>query len=564
MARTDTVGKSKPKKRASRRAVDEENAQVLVSSADQDAYLDALMTVMMNNKETRKELANNSIELFSQYYFGIRLGKHQSVWSGALEKRQKGLVLAPCGHGKTELFSKQKTIHTVCRNRNIRILLCSKSDGLAVKNLKSVRWEFENNAKLIEDYGEFKTTSETWSDHQLYCRRDKNMKDPTIEAVGLLGAITGGRFDVIMLDDVLDVLNCASELQREKIKDYINGTLITRLEPWGVVWAIGTRKHPDDYYQHCIDNKGWYVHHDKAIVREPDDYEIVESDEPMLVDDGFGNITEVNVKAVIKGEDHGEVLWPDKWRMEPLLALRYTIGNHTFNREYQNIISSDETALFKWKWMRQCRDFDFSYVKGNFFDEWARKEYDAIIQGTDPSLVDDRKKAESGDTDYSVVITLGVKAGQRVDLLGLKRMRGASPGEIERMIEEEYLRFRPDFHFLESNSFGTIYAHNLIQGKGYSFVKHHTDRKKHDLYTGVPGMAVLFENGHVRLPYATPEDREITDRLITEFHGLTIEKHDDIVMAFWIAHTGVQRFRTGLARISRNRNVKRVKRAKRA
>jgi hypothetical protein len=534
----------------------------VVNTKQQTDALDALATVALSNKYTRRMLVEKSVKFFAQYYFGITLTRHQVRWVAKLLNIKKGMVLAPCGHGKTEVFSKILILWLICRNRNIRILLTSKSDGLAVKNLKAVRTELESNQKLINDFGRFYDPGATWSDHQLYCIRSKNMKDPTLEAVGLLGAITGGRFDVIVLDDVLDVLNTRSEEQRDKIKDYIDGTLITRLEPWGVCWGIGTRKHYDDYYARKLKDKAWVVIVDQAIIREPQSFEVIETEDPVTLVDSFGNEHETYFRVVITSEDRGECLWPEKWTMENLLLLRYTIGTLVFNREYQNLISSDETALFKIQWLEQCRDWDLSYVDGDFHDRDDRLPYFAIVQGTDPSLVDEKKKAESGDTDYMVTISLGVEKDGTETLLGMSRDRGLSPAQVLSKIEKEYNRFDPEYHFLEANSFGTIHAHSLINDKGLRITKHFTERRKSDPYIGVPSLAVKFENKKFRLPYKTPADQVKTDRLIVEFHGLTIEKHDDIVMAMWIASCGVDRVRSGMKRM--RRNVNRVRKAVRA
>jgi hypothetical protein len=566
---TDTI-KERPRPKKKKKKVGSRVTKDLKSSVTseqkQSKVLEALSTALLSNKYTRRVLADQSVRFFAQYYFGITLGRHQERWVKKLVHVKKGMVLAPCGHGKTEIFSKILILWLVTRNRNIRVLLVSKSDGLAVKNLKAIRWELETNDKLIQDFGRFyDSAGGTWSDHQLYCIRDKNQKDPTIEAVGLLGAITGGRFDVIVLDDVLDSLNTRSEDQRLKIQDYIDGTLIPRLEPWGVMWGIGTRKHFDDFYAHCIRNKAWVVIRDRAIIQEPDSYEIIESDEALVLEDSLGERHETYFRVVITSEDKGECLWPEKWTMENLLLLRYTIGSYVFTREYQNEISSNELALFKIEWLQQCRDYGLSYVHGNLRQKDDRSKFVFLAQGTDASLVDSKEAAEKGDSDYTVISSWGItedSTGRKFVLLDFFRERGMSPAKVEGSIEKEYWRFTPDYHFIEVNSFTTIHTHNLINKRGLNLTKHYTDRKKNDLYVGVPGMAVKFENDLVRLPYKTSEDQAKTDKFIMEFHGLGTEKHDDIVMSTWVAWVGIDRVLKGYARV--DRSVVRVNKPARA
>lgn len=520
---------------------------------DQVSQVQDLMKLAMGSAYTRRMLVETSIKFFMWYYYATTMGDHQVRWAHSLLKRKRGLVLGPCGHGKTETFSKGLCSWLIVRNRNIRVLLVSKSDGLAVKNLKVIRHELQNNPRIIGDFGRFYDPEATWSDHQLYCLRTKNIKDPTLEAVGLLGAITGGRFDVIILDDVLDVLNTRSEDQRLKVADYIDGTLLPRLEPWGVCWAIGTRKHADDYYNAIINNKTWHVVHDRAIIREPEKYRIEETDDPVEIETPEGERIEVNARAIIESQDRGEVLWPAKWTMEQLLLYRYGLTTIVFNREYQNICSSDETALFKLRDLEQCRDATVSYVPGRFSDEFQRREFSCIFQGIDPALVDDKKKAEKRDTDFTVIETWGLRKKDKMKvLLGVVRERGLSPAAVERLIESEYKRFDPDFSVIETNAFGLIHASNLIERKGLKLIRHHTDRRKHDVYAGVPGLAVEFENAKIVLPYKTAEDKEKTNKLINEFHLLGAGSHDDTVMAAWFAFEGLRRYLRGEARMRRN------------
>ena len=50
-------------------------------------------------------------------------------------------------------------------------------------------------------------------------------------------------------------------------------------------------------------------------------------------------------------------------------------------------------------------------------------------------------------------------------------------------------------------------------------------------------LGILFENQKVTLPCKTGRDREILEPLIGEMWGLGRERHDDTVMALWIAET---------------------------
>jgi len=154
--------------------------------------------------------------------------------------------------------------------------------------------------------------------------------------------------------------------------------------------------------------------------------------------------------------------------------------------------------------------------------------------GVDPSLVTDKREAAKTDSDYMVQICLGIdKRGDRY-LLALDRDRGLSPSQVETRIAAFYNRTNPFRCAVESNSFGVLHIHNLVDNKGLKVRKHHTGANKHDPYEGTPHLSALFEAGKFHLPYQTEEDRNITDSLIGELHAFGSDIHDDQVMALWI------------------------------
>ena len=96
---------------------------------------------------------------------------------------------------------------------------------------------------------------------------------------------------------------------------------------------------------------------------------------------------------------------------------------------------------------------------------------------------------------------------------------------------------------LEANMFQKIYTESLKDETDMPVKPFITDKRKHQLEEGVPGLSILFENGKIKFPYATKEDKEITDMVLDEFrsigwteHGVQgVSSHDDIVMSVWLA-----------------------------
>lgn len=511
----------------------------------------AIGLLLMAFRMTRVILAQHSILFFAWYYLGITLALHQEFWAYKFLRSRKHVMMSARGHGKSKTISEILSLWLIMRNRNIRILLVAVTGGPkspAFQHAMVIRGELESNQKLINDFGKFYDIKQCniWHQDCFQVIRDGTLKDPTLEAVGIFGSITGGRFDIMIFDDVIDLKLVHTPGLMAKVEAEIKGTFLPLLEPEGRAFAIGTRKHFGDIYSFFLKNPLWTSTQQAAIIREPADWEIVQLEKPIIRDDG----TEQFCQAVIHGDDRGECLWPEKWPMEKLLLLRYELGSVVFNREYQNEVIDDETALFRLSWLEQCRDESMSYVAGILTDE-VRTKYRIIIHSVDPSLVTDKKAAQKQDSDYMVQTAIGLRHDGTRELLAIDRDRGLSPKQVEARIIAFYTRIKPFRCVIERNAFGLIHAHNLIEDTDMKIIKHHTGQNKNDAYEGIPHLSALFENVKMRLPYKTDADKKLTDSLMAEFHAFGSDIHDDQVMSVWIGEYAILRYLKGQARIRR-------------
>jgi len=511
----------------------------------------AIAIVAVSHAALRRLFAEHSIIFFAWYYLKITLTPPQARWIREAMKSPRYLRLAPTGHGKTEAIAKVLVIRMIAFNRNVRILIISKSEDLAIKNLIVIKTELRTNTRLIRDFRRFYSPRNTWQTRRITVIRDLNLKDYTVEAVGLLGSITGGRFDIIIGDDIIDRLSVLEAAQRRKIEEYVYSTILERLTADGLAWFIGTRKHHDDIYNNFIENPVWQVEVDKALLREPTDYEVVKLDEPVFDESGRPQTHTV----IIHGEDHGECLSPELWPMEKLLLKKFGTPRPAFLREQQNEVVDDETSLFPRKWLEACCDKNMSYFDGEI-PLRIRRQYRVIVLAFDPSLKVDKETAENRDTDYMAGIGYGLRSdsGDR-DLLAFVRERGLTPDKKLEKIETVYYDVDPDMCFIESNSFGEVYHWFLVNEKGIKVLKHKTDKNKHDEYEGVPSLSPLFENKMIHMPYATDLDKKRTELLMQELHGLGVERHKDLVMALWFAERGIQRYLAGQIRLKKMKQM---------
>ena len=168
--------------------------------------------------EGRRALSASSPTYFDTYYCGMRAADHRTRWLDTFDETigeahrsgQKGrlLLLAPRDHGKTETLI-SAAFRRVCLNRNIRILWISESAGTAKKRVGRLS-KLLQSPRTKEDWeqspevgcGPFRQKDREgklpkWTETQIYVTRTLDSVDPTIEAVGCGGGITGGHFDLI-------------------------------------------------------------------------------------------------------------------------------------------------------------------------------------------------------------------------------------------------------------------------------------------------------------------------------------------------------------------------------
>ncbi len=503
---------------------------------------------LIDTPEGRRALALASPSFFDTYYCGMVYADHRTKWLEKMEseyriakatgRKRKILFMAPRDHGKSETGVTFVT-RRVCLDRNIRILWVSVALAPAQKRftriqnlLRSKRVTEDWTTAPEEGFGPFRVTEQDkWTTTQVYVHRTKLSIDPTIEAVGSGGAVTGGHFDIIIIDDLEDDKTCQSKTLRDKTKEWFRGTLEPMLTDGGLLVAIGNKKHADDIYTDMENNPTFSVIKDPAIKKWPEEFEF----DKVIDDQGREMLGDLHVTG-----DY-EVLWPGQGEfcrdIDKLLRMRTSIGPTMFAREFQHQVIDDATAAFR------RDDLQRALARGSNFCLYKPPPGVPldVVQGWDLSLVADVKAAEQKDRDYTVGITLGrdTTNGDRY-LLGVVRRRGLSQKQMEAVIQAEYDRFMdmglpPRLVAIEKNNFGNIIVNSLFDTTSLPLAPHQTGSNKSDPWEGVPSLSLLFENSKFILPSHDIFSVNMCEELITELHGLGRERHDDMVMALWIA-----------------------------
>jgi phage terminase large subunit-like protein len=405
---------------------------------------------------------------------------------------------------------------------NVRIVNGSVNSELAEQFFLAARRELDRNELLIEDFGPFRpdrTDGEKWTQSRIIVRRTTTSQSPTWRAVGSGKPVQGGRSDWVLGDDLADLENSMTQLQRDKLQNWFDGDLLGTLEPdepvgsGGHALVGGTAKHNNDLL-HRLEKKskdpgsGWTFRRYDAIVDEPTK----------------------------------RTLWPMRWSWDALMAKKADVGPMTFNRDFRNVAVNDETALFKMELLNAAKRQDMTFLQ-SYGDKDG--EVDPVFSGIDLAIIEDEKQAQKADGDYTVITVWQKRPnGARRLLWGLRR-RGLGMTPQISLAEATLRRYRAlKIAIVEANQAQRWFASTLLTAaKGdLPIQKHVTGRGVHvDLYEGVPSLTALFEAGMVELPYGDDQSREFVDILINELHGLGVETHDDTVMSMWLTEVGIKK-----------------------
>ncbi len=173
---------------------------------------------------------------------------------------------------------------------------------------------------------------DAWTQTALTVDRPPGIRDPSLVAVGVDGAIAGARLSWIVADDTIDDDNSRTPKARDKTQSNFDGKILSRLDPYGSKAIVtNTPWNREDLTYHLEKNAGW----------------------PTITMDIYGNIRFTNadpvwlrmaekelVRPSLKRGDgwyrlrafdpdpnEETPLWPDRYSLKRIQELRYGRNN---------------------------------------------------------------------------------------------------------------------------------------------------------------------------------------------------------------------------------------------
>lgn len=291
----------------------------------------------------------------------IRCAPHQRVLFDFVAAHPMCVIRLPVGTAKTTTMG-ALTMHLLGRDVTSRGAIVSATQAQAMKPLSMVRDYIESSHHLRLVFPALRRSprkTDSWTIGEITVERPPGIRDPSLVAVGIDGALSGARLSWCVVDDILDRENTSTEAGLDKVHQWFGSTVLSRIDPdGGRIVVTNTPWNPRDL-TYRLEEAGW----------------------PTLTMDVLGNITISNapdwdtpeiVPSARPGEvyrlalheealnERGEVaeetvpLWFDRYDWPRIEKLRADNLPVHFNQLYLCICRDDKSARCKQEWVDQC------------------------------------------------------------------------------------------------------------------------------------------------------------------------------------------------------------------
>ena len=250
------------------------------------------------------------------------------------------MLFLPPRHGKSEQATIHYPAYRLLRDQRIRVIVGAYNHSLACTFSRQTR-------RIVDRFG-FAFAPDLNKQNQWGSVHGGGMY-----AVGVGSGVTGYGADLVIIDDpVKSRAEAESPTYRQRVLDWYQNDLYTRLHPGAAIILIMTRWHSLDLAGQLLEeakNGGepWEVVSLPAIAEEGDTL----------------------------GRQPGEALWPDRYGTQDFDRIKKAIGSYAFSALYQQRPSPRDGGFFRPEWFKvvepqvrtglACRGWDTAATPGS-------------------------------------------------------------------------------------------------------------------------------------------------------------------------------------------------------
>lgn len=248
----------------------------------------------------------------------IEVAPFQAEWVRLVQTHRNLVLWCPPEHGKSMHMSVFMPLWLLAHEPNLRVCIVSATAMQAAKFGRMIRETIERNPVYHRIFPHVRP-ARPWTDTMLTIQRSSIQKDPSVQAIGVEGAILGARVDLLVLDDVLTEQNTHTERRRDRVFQRIVSTFMTRMSAIGRTVAIGVPWHERDAYHRLAREAGFEVRSFPAV-------------------------------------RDGVPLWPERWRPERLARRQAEVTPDVWRRQYLLDVHRTESPLLSAEWVAEAKE----------------------------------------------------------------------------------------------------------------------------------------------------------------------------------------------------------------
>ena len=297
---------------------------------------DALATELLVRR------AREDSSVFVDAVFGYHSAPFQRRWHRALAEQQRIVLWAPIEHGKTQQITTAWPLWKLGRDPKTRGAIIGATATGAQKTFGVIKGLIEEPPAILRrifpDLRPGRGSRTKWTESKIHVEgASLTEKDFSLQALGIDGDLLGARLDFAVLDDILNLENTYTDVQREKVTKWILAVLLGRIVEGGTLVICGNAWFPDDA-MHAMVERGFHVVREQAY-EETEDGRIVPR----------------------------SILWPAQWSLHRLEERRKELGTVEAWRQLRCIAYASGQGRFDVRW------FDKAFAAGaglKFVDRW--------------------------------------------------------------------------------------------------------------------------------------------------------------------------------------------------
>jgi hypothetical protein len=315
----------------------------------------------------------------------IRTLPHQRLLFEFVMAHERCVVRLPVGGSKTYTMT-ALTLFLLGEDPTGRGAIISASQGMSAKPLALCRDYLERSAELRAVFPKLRPSQregDPWTQTAITVDRPFGIRDPSLVAIGVDGAIPGSRLNWCLVDDIMTLENTTTPESRAHIRDWFTVAVMSRLDAKGsrlVVTntpMVGPTSSDEGDLTYYLESRGWptltitvwgdvYIANapdfDSAEIRPAEEcagpegkHRLVAHDHPAIIAEtyrlsGLGEPPDLN-----RDVEELVTFWPSKFNRPHVEKLKHDTPARAFSQNYEMKAKGESEERIKEGWIKQAK-----------------------------------------------------------------------------------------------------------------------------------------------------------------------------------------------------------------